>query len=724
MNDENRIECPCVVAYTNQLGKTNGYVYDSAGRKTSERTPNGELLQYTYTPAGDLLTLQDGLSQTTTWGYDAYGRVISKKYANGVTNLTYAYDAAGRLTNRWSQAKGNTGYTYDNAGNLTFVNYPASPDVTLGYDALNRVTNMVDAAGTTRYTFTSAGNLLTEDSPWATDTVTYTYHASVPHLRTGLTLQQPAGSWTQGYGYDGVKRLQTVTGPMGTFTYAYRGAGTLWTNLALPNTSRITNGFDTVARLTTTRLNTSGGATLNYHGYTYNQGSQRSQQTRTDASTVTYTYDNLGQVKTAVGSGGLSTENLGYAYDAAWNLSYRTNSGTPTTFTANNLNQLTAGPYSPFTYDYNGNLTAMGGGAMTSATYDDENRLSALEYTGTWRFEFTYDGISRLRKRVDYAWSAGWVLSAETRYVYDGWRVIQERNSANTPTVSYTRGWDLGAGFEAAGGIGGLLARSHGYSGGSWTTHNYYHADGNGNVTYLVDATQALAASYRYDPYGRTLGSSGGLASANVYRFSTKEIIPNSGTYYYGYRFYDPYSQRWLNRDPLQERGGINLYVFCRNAPVSLIDRSGLDAYLVTTIGGGPVSWTDHVDLYVDNPDKGFTGSSAAWGEVKAPWFTPILPKPDDSTIVKRIPCSKSTDKEIADFMKARKSSRWHVPTLSPYCASWVGECLNAGFPGAFPKGAGTSASGLSKAADDYTFIGPRPPQYRDYFGEAMMALP
>ncbi len=36
---------------------------------------------------------------------------------------------------------------------------------------------------------------------------------------------------------------------------------------------------------------------------------------------------------------------------------------------------------------------------------------------------------------------------------------------------------------------------------------------------------------------------------------------------YYGYRFYDPNNQRWLNRDPIEERGGYNLYAFVDNNP-------------------------------------------------------------------------------------------------------------------------------------------------------------
>jgi RHS repeat-associated protein len=100
-----------------------------------------------------------------------------------------------------------------------------------------------------------------------------------------------------------------------------------------------------------------------------------------------------------------------------------------------------------------------------------------------------------------------------------------------------------------------------------------------GNITALLDnhdTVAATSATYRYDPYGRLLASDGGMAAANVCRFSSKEVHPNSGLYYYGFRFYDPTLQRWLNRDPIFERGGVNLYMFVRNAPVFLMDYFGL----------------------------------------------------------------------------------------------------------------------------------------------------
>src|SRR5690606_25312877 len=48
-----------------------------------------------------------------------------------------------------------------------------------------------------------------------------------------------------------------------------------------------------------------------------------------------------------------------------------------------------------------------------------------------------------------------------------------------------------------------------------------------------------------------------------------------SGVCKYGYRWYSPYFQRWLNRDPIGENAGINLYTFVHNEPVGFVDADG-----------------------------------------------------------------------------------------------------------------------------------------------------
>jgi YD repeat-containing protein len=168
------------------------------------------------------LTLTDGKSQTTTWHVDEYGRVTNKVDAAKNVILLYQYDQDSRLTNRWSAQKGNTAYAYDPAGNLTNIAYPLTHSVVLVYDALNRVTSMVDGVGTTVYTYTAGNQLLTEDGPFASDTVTNAY---TNRLRASLSLQQPTGVWTNAFVYDSAGRLKNVSSPAGTFGYAYTYVG-------------------------------------------------------------------------------------------------------------------------------------------------------------------------------------------------------------------------------------------------------------------------------------------------------------------------------------------------------------------------------------------------------------------------------------------------------------------------------------------------------------------
>jgi RHS repeat-associated protein len=100
--------------------------------------------------------------------------------------------------------------------------------------------------------------------------------------------------------------------------------------------------------------------------------------------------------------------------------------------------------------------------------------------------------------------------------------------------------------------------------------------DGNGNITALMDGNQNIVARYEYDPYGRLIGKWGTMADVNHYRFSSQEFFPNPNIYGYHSRFYDPTLQRWLNRDPFGEAGGLNLYGFVGNNPVGNVDPYGL----------------------------------------------------------------------------------------------------------------------------------------------------
>jgi len=76
-----------------------------------------------------------------------------------------------------------------------------------------------------------------------------------------------------------------------------------------------------------------------------------------DALDKRYTYDAIGQL--TIADSPTASEDRGYTYDSAWNLNYRTNNTTTSTFIVNTKNELTnATPVGTQTYDGNGNVTS------------------------------------------------------------------------------------------------------------------------------------------------------------------------------------------------------------------------------------------------------------------------------------------------------------------------------------------------------------------------------
>jgi RHS repeat-associated protein len=83
-----------------------------------------------------------------------------------------------------------------------------------------------------------------------------------------------------------------------------------------------------------------------------------------------------------------------------------------------------------------------------------------------------------------------------------------------------------------------------------------------------------VVARYDYDPYGRSITVLGTTLTdfnfTGLYRHSKSNLDLAV------YRAYDPDLGRWLNRDPIAETGGLNLYGYVENNPVRHVDPLGL----------------------------------------------------------------------------------------------------------------------------------------------------
>jgi RHS repeat-associated protein len=565
------------------------YARDADGRATN-RWMSGTNTAYSYDAVGNLTSIVYP-GQTNTYHYDALNELTNMTDPSGTSAFTYSPNSLiSSETGPWSSDTINYGYNQGHRTSLSLTEASGGPwSQTYGYDAAWRMTGITSPAGTFNYTPGAAGgaspliqSLLLPNY----DTITNTYD-SLARLKSTALLNQ-WGHVLDGYVY-GVDSL-------GLRTNITRELGL--------TTNTVAVGYDPINQMSSWTAKEASGATRHNEqlGYGYDAAGNLNLRTN-DALVQTFTVDSLNQLSSVSRTGAFTVTGAtpapansitvdGVLAQTYGDFTFAGGSNTlangVNTFTIIGQNEYGLGvtnaltlnlptPVSP-NYDANGNLTS---DDTRVFTYDAENQLTNVAVAGQWQVGFIYDGLRRKRIERDYAWvSSAWQETNETRYLYDGNLVIQERDTNNNVHVTYTRGLDLSLSREGAGGIGGLLARTD--SSGSY----YYHSDGSGNVTALVDANGIVQARAEYDAFGKMLKLSGPLSAKNRYWFSSKEFIPQAGIYSYGYRFYEPNFQRWLNRDPLQETYDINLYRFNYNSPLAYVDTDG-QSPLGIMAGGG-----------------------------------------------------------------------------------------------------------------------------------------
>jgi RHS repeat-associated protein len=314
--------------------------------------------------------------------------------------------------------------------------------------------------------------------------------------------------------YDSLGRITHINYGSEIFTYNYTGVNPLLQSLTRPN-SVITEYHydDPLSRLTEITNKTSEQLIINRYLFTYNNFDLIDTETSLTDSPITSFQE------------GLKTYNY------------------------NNLNQLSFSTNADlsFNYDEDGNMTQgyTPQGYVMNMTYDAENRLTSTEYTDSegvlHRTEYIFNGNNLLTKVKKYDNSS---LINDIRLLRAGFLTIQERDSNNNITREYNWGSNM------AGGIGGLLSLKQN---GSYYSYLY---DGKGNVTAILDDSQNVVSSYRYDVFGNIIEK---LRLDQPFKFSTKRHDESTGLSYYGYRFYNPAIGRWITRDPLGETVSIIL---------------------------------------------------------------------------------------------------------------------------------------------------------------------
>ena len=113
----------------------------------------------------------------------------------------------------------------------------------------------------------------------------------------------------------------------------------------------------------------------------------------------------------------------------------------------------------------------------------------------------------------------------------------------------------------------------------------YYTRDHLGSVRELLNSSGTILTRYTYDPYGRTTVNHPVTSPSTTdatFQFTDDYYHTASGLCLTIFRAYDSNSGRWLSRDPIKERGGVNLYDYCRDDPTNVYDPLGLSGTSMT----------------------------------------------------------------------------------------------------------------------------------------------
>ena len=495
---------------------------------------------------GDVESVQDPRTYTTTFTYDTYGDVASSSITAGsqVITSSSSYDPLGQMyctvspdANAASVACPSFGSTrvadttttvYDGDGNVTSTENPDAQTTSYVYDADNNQTTVTapTVGSTTNVTKTvyDADDRPTQvTAGYGSSSAASTYRgydlqpASTGNCLSSVSAATYCTTTTDGLTnvttnyFNGSDQLTETTPPNPTAvqptTYTYDPAGL---QLSVANASGVTNnGYDAAGRLTCEQY-ASSVTPCTSASVSYNYDTDGLRETMVDSTgTTSYTYDGLRRLST-VQNGAGST--VGYGYDNDGDVTSIAYPGSGHTLTRTydaadrmSTSQDWLSSTVNFSYDPDGNLqqSAFPGSTSIYDTYDNADQIQAVNYAPTGytsvpiaKYAYANNADGQIASEAD---STSWLTSfasQSTSYAYDAnSRLTQTQTAGPNPTY----------GYNTANQLTGLTT-------GAAQTFNT-----DSQLTAAVHGT--TTSTYGYNLVGQRTSSAAGVAQPNSYGY-------------------------------------------------------------------------------------------------------------------------------------------------------------------------------------------------------------
>jgi RHS repeat-associated protein len=576
------------------------YGYDARGRLTST-SANTRATTFAYNAQGFLESITDPENQTTIYTYDAVARMTAINRPDSTT-VGFTYDQNGNMTlitnpsdinhgfgynmvnlknAYWTPLSGSYSYVYDKDRRLIQTNFPSGKQINNVYDK-TRLTQIQTPEGNINLTYlcsTKVGSITN-----GTATISYEYDGKL------VTSENLSGALSQslGYTYNNDFNMNSFSYAGKTHIYTYdndgllTGAGnfTIFRNAqnGLPevvtggalNMTRSFNGYgevkDQAFSISSTTL-----ITCNLIRDNAGRITARTETVEGVTSDYAYTYDAIGRLLTVTRDGALIEE---YAYDPVGTRIYENNvlrGISQKAFVYSDEDCLLTAGSTSYEYNADGFLTTRTEGTdVTSFNYSSRGELLGVTLPDGTLIDYLHDPLGRrIAKKVNGVTTEKYLWQGLTRLlaVFDGSDNLIMR-------------------FEYADGRMPVAMTMNG------STY-YLTCDQVGSLRIVANTAANVLKKINYDSFGNIIQDTNPLFEI-PFGFAGGLHDRDTGLVRFGYRDYNPDTARWTAKDPIGFAGGdTDLYGYCLNDPVNLVDPLGLINWsavrkgAISTFGGG-----------------------------------------------------------------------------------------------------------------------------------------
>lgn len=547
------------------------FSYDVFGNNTGIDVGNRDLVDYTYNSKnGKLSNVTYGNGFIVNYIYDELDRIKEIKY-NTTVAYEYEYDANGNLCKLADKTSNRTyQYKYDDQDRLVgFYESANGTNVTSAATAYDKQGRLHLVSYNKDYALTSSTASIATSYKYS-----YTNNGSL----SNLTVTSGNVSYSYSPSYDALERVYASSAVMMTSSYT----------LITTSSYNFTIGDNANKSLQISQHTSQFGGSTNTYSYDYDENGNITKISLSTGAEYRYVYDDLGQLLREDNS--TLNRTYVYSYDNAGNiLSKKTyaltaEGSTPSTlystysygYTDSWGDLLTSYRGVNITYDEIGNPLQYYDGNHYAFTWENGRYLKTAS-TGSNNFSFTYNhnGI-RTSKTVN-----GIVHS----YTLSGSQVLTEEWGNHLVVYLY----------DNNGAPIGMQYRNSTYAQNKFDVY-WFDKNVQGDIVAVFNETGTKLISYCYDAWGNfttTYHNNGENTGAiyNPFHYRGYYFDNILGFYYLNSRYYDSNTGRFINADTVldpQSIIGNNIFAYCLNNPINMIDSSGMAALALA--GGGAVA--------------------------------------------------------------------------------------------------------------------------------------